>query len=168
MTQLLIDTFTYNIIECFHGISFYTGLKTLKNKFFKRKSFWIGNDDNFDHETESKLQKLQQFCYSEQYYFSITIYNSGTLLIILGILTITYDSQYFFQDYSIFYIFPIIFLLCCLFKYLTIKIGKKIKIWDMKGRGFAGVTFQTNQDLLSIKTETTNFGKEISIYSKND
>jgi hypothetical protein len=92
--QIVVDITQLNLTEWYHHLPMHDYLDYLNFRFINRKTFWKGNDPNYNTSIDPNLQSLDLMCYSSQHYFVQTIYVSGVAQVILGMQTLLWVKDY--------------------------------------------------------------------------
>jgi len=127
--QVIIDILHYNIAEYYNDVPIFEYVKSIGEKFKRRKTNWKGDEDDVDYEMDPKCQLIDQWCYSSQYYFILTIFMSGIFMVTLGNQTMIAADYPLFGDMAIIYILLTFCALCLVLYFATLYVGKKLKIW---------------------------------------
>lgn len=130
--QVVIDIWHYNIVEYYTSVSLFEYFEEIKHRFLSRLTFWKIDDDDIEEGLEDRFHRLDQACFSSQFYFIITVYSSGMLFVVMGMVTMVAATHQVFEDVASYYIL-VTFIVICLGLYLvTMLVGKKLKIWEIK------------------------------------
>jgi len=130
--QIIIDICCYNIIEWYHHKPFHDYLDYLKFRFATRKARWKGNEVQVNTLLSDNLQSLDQFCFSSQHYFVLTLYVAGIQQVILGIQTLLWTTDYnIFSDIATLPLVILILLMCVVLQRVGLQIGKLLRIWKI-------------------------------------
>ena len=92
--------------------------------------YWKANDQDINHSINPNLRGVAHYCLSSQFFFILTIYLSGMILLLLG-MAVTFNTSYnMFDDIaaapiSIFWIIITIFL-----QNISKMLAMKLNIWD--------------------------------------
>ncbi len=127
--QVIIDILHYNIAEYYNDVPIFEYVKSIGEKFDKRNTNWKGDADDVDYEMDPKCQLIDQWCYSSQYYFILTIFMSGIFMVTLGNQTMIAADYPLFGDLAIIYILLTFCALCLVLYFATLYVAKKLKIW---------------------------------------
>jgi len=126
------DILNFSQMELFHGWRVYEYLVYSRYRFLQRECRWKGMEDSLDECIEENMRKIDQMCFSSQYYFMLTIQVNGIIYIILAFecwLTAGYSP---FSDAG----FPLL-VVAVVFMYLIVEYGMTqvaavLKIWKIK------------------------------------
>lgn len=129
--QIIVDALHYNIAEHYHGLKFFEYLSTGRTRYNARKTIWKLDDDDIDMSFPEKLQRLDQSCFSNQFYFVVTIYVTGMMLLIFGMQTIISAEHNIFADVASYYIVVLFLGICTAIFFLSKFLGKKLRIWNV-------------------------------------
>ena len=130
--QIVIDFLFYNIIDLYHGINFYAFLIDCKERFQKRKNKWSGDNNEIFKEVEMKSNSLQNFAFSSQYYFSITLAMSGMFLLFFGFQILISSQGYnVFADELLEALTFIWFFICYFLQKTSWMIARFFKFWEI-------------------------------------
>jgi hypothetical protein len=131
--QPLGDVFIYGQLELFYGWKIYEYLIYSRYRFLQRETRWKGLEDSLDECIEESYRRLDQMCFSSQYYFMQTIQFTAMVYILLGFECWLRANIYSpFSDTA----FPILLsLLICIYlvlEYITMFLFRYFKIWKTK------------------------------------
>ena len=130
--QIVIDFLFYNIIDLYHGINFYAFLIDCKERFQKRKNKWSGDNNEIFKEVEMKSNSLQNFAFSSQYYFSITLAMSGMFFLVFGFQILIASRGYnIFADELALALAFIWFFICYFLQKTSWIIARFFKLWEI-------------------------------------
>jgi len=82
--QPFVDILIHAQVELFHGFKIYEYLVYARYRFLQRESRWKGMEDTLDECIEEGLRRLDQMCFSSQYYLMVTVHFNGLIYLILG------------------------------------------------------------------------------------
>lgn len=122
-----------NIIQIFYRCNILRYLKTINERFTKRKNFWVCDDDmKLNKYLEDLFVNIDRWSFSSQYYYMVTVGCFGGVYILMGLITIIYHQYNVFQDINSI-IIVILWVLLCLLVYLIFKyICLATKLWQVK------------------------------------
>ena len=127
--QVIIDILHYNIAEYYNDVPIFEYVKSIGEKFENRKTNWKGDGDDVDYEMDPKCQLIDQWGYCSQYYFILTIFMSGVFMVTLGNQTMIAATYPLFSDMAIVYILLTFCPVCLALYFITLYVGRKLKIW---------------------------------------
>ena len=130
--QLTNDVLHFNIAEFYHGGKIYEYLRTLVDRYGNRKTTWKGLDDDIDTDVDEGTRRVDQFCFSSQYFFLMAVGTTGVFLMILGGQSLLSTGYNPFNDTAAYYTVVIFIVLSVAMYYLTFYIGKFLKIWRVE------------------------------------
>jgi len=80
--QTLMDIFHIMTMEVYHGWKIYEYMVYSRYRFLQRETRWKGMEDSLDECISEDLRRLDQMCFSSQYFMMVcTNFNGGVLLI---------------------------------------------------------------------------------------
>jgi len=153
--QVIVDAFVENILEFAFAMKIHHYLKDMTNKFYGRKKRWILDENFRDVDPEwgdenepkahqfraeqSSFLKIHQMCFSEQFYFLVSIVTLGQIITVYALFML-YSSldelprYYPFDDFPMGLILILGMLIVCTFvQILIFKSGQYLGIWGLKG-----------------------------------
>jgi hypothetical protein len=83
--QVMIDMIINNATEIAHGVKIYDYMMYAKYRWNNRLVRWLFDDPRFDKSVNETVQSTNHLCFCPQYYFILTYYTWGIILIILAI-----------------------------------------------------------------------------------
>jgi hypothetical protein len=131
--QPLGDILIYGQLELFNGWKIYEYLVYSRYRFLQRETRWKGLEDSLDECIEENWRRLDQMCFSSQYYFMLTIQFGGIVYLFLA-----FECWLRANIYSVFSDsgFPILFILMLMlyifFEWLTLFLARYFKVWKTK------------------------------------
>jgi hypothetical protein len=152
--QVIVDAFVENILEFVFAMKIHKYLHDMTDKFYGRKKRWI-LDEKFQHidpewgdENEPKAHqfraeqsvflKIHQMCFSEQFYFLVSIVTLGQIITVYAMYML-YSSLAELPRYYPFDDFPMglflilgMLVICTVVQTLIFKTGQYLGIWGLK------------------------------------
>ena len=80
----ICDVFMMSQLELFHGWKVYEYLVYSRYRFLQREHRWKGMETSLDECIDERLRRIDQMCFSSQYYLMLTIQTNGIVFIIFG------------------------------------------------------------------------------------
>jgi len=78
---------------------------------------------------EGSSQPVDHLCFSSQYFFILTLYATGMVFLMLGMQTIIAADYNPYNDVAAYYTIVIFILICLVVYYVTLFVGKTLRIW---------------------------------------
>ena len=151
--QPFFDVFNHSQCEQFHGWKIYEYLVYSRYRFLQRETRWKGMENSLDECIDESLRKLDQMCFSSQYYLMLTVHFNGIVYIALA-------NECFLNAGSIPYSpfsdpgFPIVFMVLVLafyaLQWLVMWAAVELKVWKIKHENTAWHLQQRQEDELDL------------------
>lgn len=148
--QPLIDLINHSQCELFYGWKIYEYLVYSRYRFLQRETRWKGMENTLDECIEEKLRRMDQMCFSSQYFLMLTIVVNGIIYIILAYqvwLNINYSP---FSDSGFFLLFAFMASIFVLMRYGLLYLAVQLKIWRIKHENTAWHLAQKEEDELDV------------------
>jgi len=123
--QICADIFVHGALENFHGWKIYDYLIYTRYRFLQRETRWKGMEDTLDECINDSMRSLDQMCFSSQYYFMLSLYMNGLMLVVLGMEMMIRNDYGMWSDPVM--LILLIFILCV--AYLSENILKILSVW---------------------------------------
>ena len=94
----LCDVFMMSQLELFHGWKVYEYLVYSRYRFLQREQRWKGMETSLDECIDERLRRIDQMCFSSQYYTMLTVQTNGIVFIVFGFETWFRTGYYPFSD----------------------------------------------------------------------
>jgi len=153
--QLSNDVLHFNIAEFYHGEKIYEYLKSLVDRYKNRKTTWKGLDEDIDTDMEEISRRVDQFCFSSQYFFLMSIGTTGVFLMLLGGQTIISAAYNPFNDTAAYYTVVIFIVISVAMYYVTFYTGRFLRIWRIDIPDKSG-----DSSTMNAKSEETSISEE--------
>jgi hypothetical protein len=144
--QPIVDCLNHSQVELFRGWKVYEYLVYSRYRFIQRETRWKGLEITLDECIEESLRRLDQMCFSSQYFFMLTLQMNGMIYIILGYEVWLRYNYSFFSDSGF---FPLLgFLLGCYIglEYVIFRVVARFGIWRIKHEGTAWHIIQKGEE----------------------
>jgi hypothetical protein len=144
--QPFVDCFNHSQVELFRGWKVYEYLVYSRYRFIQRETRWKGMEITLDECIEEKLRRLDQMCFSSQYFFMLTLMLNAMIYLILAYEVWLRSNYSFFADAGF---FPLVgFLLGCFIalEYLIFYVIARFGIWRIKHEGTAWHIIQKGEE----------------------
>ena len=80
----MCDIFMMSQLELFHGWKVYEYLVYSRYRFLQREQRWKGMETSLDECIDERLRRIDQMCFSSQYYTMLTVQTNGIVFIVFG------------------------------------------------------------------------------------
>ena len=80
----ICDVFMMSQLELFHGWKVYEYLVYSRYRFLQREQRWKGLENSLDECIDERLRRIDQMCFSSQYYTMLTVQTNGIIFIVIG------------------------------------------------------------------------------------
>ena len=94
----MCDIFMMSQLELFHGWKVYEYLVYSRYRFLQREQRWKGMETSLDECIDERLRRIDQMCFSSQYYTMLTVQTNGIVFIVFGFETWFRTGYYPFSD----------------------------------------------------------------------
>lgn len=153
--QPFLDIFNYSQMELYHGWKVYEYLVYSRYRFLQRETRWKGMEDSLDECIDESLRRVDQMCFSAQYYMMVTIQACGIVYVMLGFecwirVSNNYSGYSVFSDVGLAYIVAFLLAGYYLLYYFVIYIAVRLKIWRIKHENTAWHMQQSEEDDIDI------------------
>lgn len=152
--QPLLDIFIHSQNELYHGWKIYEYLVYCRYRFLQRETRWKGMEDSLDECIEEGLRKLDQMCFSSQYFLMITIQTNGIIYVMFGYecwLHAGTQSAYSpFTDSGLPFLIFLLLLFYKLLEYAIMFLAVQFKVWRIKHENTAWHIQMGEEDDLEI------------------
>ena len=148
--QPICDAFNLLSIELYHGMKIFDYLVYSRYRFLQRETRWKGMEDSLDECIEESLRKLDQMCFSSQYYLMIVMEMNGVIYMVFAmeIWLRTWYSP--FTDAA----FPVLcgFLVgvYVVLEWVVLYLAVHLKVWKIKHENTSWHILQKEEDELDI------------------
>lgn len=130
--QLATDIILHNANELFNGWALHDFLDFMKQKYANRKKRWIGYDPQNEDIIEGPIKNIYRVCFSPQFFFMSTIFDSGFCFVAIGFVTVLNNPGYnAFDDRATIPITIFSIAMCWVIHKLTIIVANWLKIWEV-------------------------------------
>ncbi len=156
--QVFADIFFHNAFELLHGWKILEYLEYCNVRFLQREMWWKGLEKNTLEECiEDSLKKIDQMCFSSQYYMLNTIHLNAMLYFILGIEMMTRAKYTVFGDPIVIPLAASIILISVAVKALLTSIARRFGLWKIKHekKAWHAMIFDTEVHPNIERTEVT-------------
>merc|ERR1711998_588688 len=144
------DVFNHAQNENFAGWKIYEYLVYSRYRFLQREPRWKGMENSLDECIDEKFRRLDQMCFSSQYYLMLTCQANAIIYLVLSMecwLRVNYSP---FTDPGFVFIVAFIFLIYLILKWITLYAVVKLKIWKIKHENTAWHLIQKDEDELDL------------------
>jgi hypothetical protein len=135
--QNLMEVFFLNLLELIHEYKLYDYLDYCRFRFENRPVKWMAYSFSLDPAIDQMHRALDNLCFSNQYYFMVTVLASGIYLLTFGVSIIIHLSYNPLADPAFFVIVFALLFYCSVGKFILTKIPDKfpfLDVWSMKGK----------------------------------
>ena len=149
MIKPLADAFVHFWNEQFHGWKIYEYLVYSRYRFLQRETRWKGMENTLDECIDENLRRVDQMCFSSQFYFAMTFHMSGMIYILLAFQCWLRTSSPQYNPFSDTAFIPIaIFLIVCfvILEFVFVKLAVWLKLWKIKHENTAWHMLKKDED----------------------
>jgi hypothetical protein len=107
---LITDVFLHNTQELIHGWKVYEYVVYQRYRFTVREHRWVLRNNIMDESIDERFQKIDQLCFSSQFYYLIAFQSLGMCLTIIGITTVLRQEYNILGDKMTIPLIAILFL----------------------------------------------------------
>jgi hypothetical protein len=166
--QIVMDIFTFNIQELFHGWKVYEYMKYARYRYINRTARWKGLEKVYDESIDYSLRTVDQMCFSSQFYFILGLGGSGSFLFVLS-LSMMLRAQYnMFEDILFGLVVGVMIGLCVVTRKGALLMADIIGLWKISAEqmedGMIGeedlpTEFQTFEKAKDTERDTIGTGR---------
>merc|ERR1711871_482776 len=131
--SVIVDVFLLNSQELAHGWKLYDYVHYQAYRFSVREHRWMLDSDTLDESIAEPLQSVDMLCFSDQYYFIMTIHSWGMLFPMFGTTAMLRVDYALFSDPIAIAIFFLMYVVVRVMKWVSIRIGLMFRLWKRKG-----------------------------------
>jgi hypothetical protein len=150
LAEPISDVFNHSQNENFAGWKVYEYLVYSRYRFLQRESRWKGLENSLDECIDEKFRRLDQMCFSSQYYLMLTCQTNGIIYIVLGFecwLRVNYSP---FTDAAFFLLLAYMIAVYKVLEFVLMQFGVLFKVWKIKHENTAWHLIQKEQDELDL------------------
>ena len=129
--QIIMDVFTFNIQELFHGWKVYEYLKYARYRFVNRTARWKGLEQVYDESIDPGLRAIDQMCFSSQFYFVLALGGSGSFLFVLAISMMLRFSYNMFEDILFLPLVIMVLAGSYILKRISLILADRVGLWTI-------------------------------------
>jgi len=147
------DIFNHSQCEQFHGWKIYEYLVYSRYRFLQRETRWKGMENSLDECIDESLRKLDQMCFSSQYYLMLTVHFNGLVYIALAFecfLNAGSNPYSPFSDPGFPMVFIVLVLAYYILQWLVMWAAVELKVWKIKHENTAWHLQQRQEDELDL------------------
>lgn len=148
--QMVSNIFIYSQNELYNGWKVYEYLVYSRYRFLQRETRWKGMEEALDECIEESLRKMDQMCFSSQYFLMLSTYSIGLIYIVLAMEVWLRTNYSPFSDPGFVMLFSIIVAVYILMEKTVMYIALKLKIWKIKHENTAWHIQRDDEDDLDI------------------
>ena len=144
------DVFNHSQNELFAGWKIYEYLVYSRYRFLQRECRWKGLENSLDECIDEKFRRLDQMCFSSQYYLMLTCQTNGIIFLVLAFevwLRIQYSP---FTDAGFFPLVAWLTLCYVMLEWVVMKAVLYLKVWKIKHENTAWHLIQKDRDELDL------------------
>jgi len=129
--HILFDILCLNIMELFHRWRIMDYLRYCKFRFDTRADRWKGEGKSVDEGVPPSVRSLDLLCFSEQYYFMVSLLAAGTFTWLLGMQVLFSENWNMFDDPAFSVVFPVVWLVCGFIKTCSVWTANYLRVWKV-------------------------------------
>jgi len=129
--SFIMDTYLLNVLEIIHGHKLYDYLSYCEYKFNFRDTKWIANTKKMDRAVSREHRSIHNFCFSKQFYFTISVGSWGILFMTIGLYMVIANKHAPFKDAAFVPMFFLIYLVFACTKFLFSKLANHFDLWKL-------------------------------------
>lgn len=148
--QPLVDIFNHSQNELFYGWKIYEYLVYSRYRFLQRETRWKGMENSLDECIEEGLRRLDQMCFSSQYFLMLTIQFNGIIYVMLAYQIWIQNKYSPFSDPAVFFIGGYLFALFLVLRHGVLWLAVRLKVWRIKHENTAWHIVQEEEDELDV------------------
>jgi hypothetical protein len=148
--QPFVDIFNHSQNELFYGWKIYEYLVYSRYRFLQRETRWKGMENSLDECIEEGLRRMDQMCFSSQFFMMTTIQFNGIVYVMLAYQIWIQNKYSPFSDPAVFFLGGYIFALFLLLRHGVLWLAIQLKVWRIKHENTAWHIVQEEEDDLDI------------------
>ena len=148
--QPFIDILNHSQNELFHGWKIYEYLVYSRYRFLQRETRWKGMETSLDECIEEKLRRLDQMCFSSQYFLMLTVHVNGIIYLVLAYENWLFWDYSPFSDSGFFLLFGFLTAVFIAFEWVIMFLAIRLKVWRIKHESTAWHLQQKEEDELDV------------------
>lgn len=148
--QPIIDIFNHSQCELFHGWKIYEYLVYSRYRFLQRETRWKGMESNLDECIEEGLRRLDQMCFSSQYFLMLTFQVNGIIFITLSYEVWLYWTYSPFSDSAFFVLLGYMLAIYLALRWIVFWLAVKLKVYRIKHENTAWHLIAKEEDDLDV------------------
>jgi len=156
--QFMMDALSLNIVELYHGWHVLDYFEYCAYRYKTRSQDWKGRGQSYDETVPPHMRSLDQFCFSEQYYFVNILSACGMMAWVVGMQIIFVNGWNIFDDPATPVIIAGSLAMCRATHIVCIIAANYLKIWVVNDMGMKTMPESALDDL---------FFKPMSIYDED-
>jgi hypothetical protein len=148
--QPFVDILIHAHLELYHGWKLYEYLVYSRYRFLQRETRWKGMESSLDECIEEGMRKLDQMCFSSQYFLMLTVQTNGIVYVILGYQCWLRFGYSPFTDCGAIPLCGYMWAVFAIMEKVLLFIAQKINFWKIKHENTAWHLAQTGEDELDL------------------
>ncbi|KAJ1421385.1 hypothetical protein B484DRAFT_481157 [Ochromonadaceae sp. CCMP2298] len=165
--QPFADIFHHSQCELFHGWKIYEYLVYSRYRFLQRECRWKSMENSLDECIEESLRRLDQMCFSSQYYLMLTVQVNGIIYVIFAYECWLRSEYSPFSDSGFFLLAAFLMLTYMVFRWFVMFLAIRLKVWKIKHENTAWHMMQKEEDDLDIPAWDEIKGASTDAYLMN-
>eukprot|EP01006_Ploeotia_vitrea_P030746 TRINITY_DN63088_c1_g2_i1.p1 TRINITY_DN63088_c1_g2~~TRINITY_DN63088_c1_g2_i1.p1 ORF type:complete len:486 (+),score=-25.79 TRINITY_DN63088_c1_g2_i1:1-1458(+) len=147
---MISNLLIYSQNELYHGWKVYEYLVYSRYRFLQRETRWKGMEEALDECIEESLRKMDQMCFSSQYFLMLSVFAIGLIYIIFAFEVWLRANYSPFSDPGFVMLFSVIVAAYLAMEYVIMKVAIAIKLWKIKHENTAWHIQREDEDDLDI------------------
>merc|ERR1711988_319866 len=148
--QPICDALNLLSVELYHGWKVYDYLVYSRYRFLQRETRWKGMEDSLDECIDEELRKLDQMCFSSQYYMMMTMSMNGVIYVVFAVEIWIRTLYSPFTDTGFATLSMVLIVCYLLMEWVTLKVAVYLQVWKIKHENTAWHILQKEEDELDI------------------
>ena len=149
--QTVMDILNLMTMEVYHGWKVYEYMVYSRYRFVQRETRWKGMEDSLDECISEELRRVDQMCFSSQYYMMVTMSFNGIVLILFAITTWYAQPPYNpFSDPGLWPLAAGIGGLYIIMEWGLVQIAVVLQVWKVKHENTDWHIIRKEEDDLDI------------------
>ncbi|RYH31690.1 hypothetical protein EON65_02100 [archaeon] len=150
LIQPIVDVLNHSQCELYHGWKIYEYLVYSRYRFLQRETRWKGMEPNLDECIEESLRRLDQMCFSSQYFFMLTFHLNGIVFIAISYEVWLFWDYSPFSDSAFFIVFGYMVSMYLLLRWVVFYLSVRLKVYRIKHENTAWHLIQKEDDELDV------------------
>merc|ERR1711871_1187577 len=148
--QPICDSLMLMSVELYSGWKVFDYLVYSRYRYLQRERRWKGMEDSLDECIEEGLRKLDQMCFSSQYFMMLCVQMNGVIYVVFAVEIWIRTLYSPFTDTGFATLSMVLIVCYLLMEWVTLKVAVYLQVWKIKHENTAWHILQKEEDELDI------------------